>query len=165
MSENIENKKIDNEIKNIWLIGSNSSINGIIGLTNCLRQEPGGETIRCIFNYDKQIKFPPNFSSKPFSYIVSNDLAINIIRDGKLGTFKHLRVPKNHDKVQSNDYFFNIGLNGDILSSLQWFDSKNIKPNETYVNVDNINTYIYNIYSTGLNFRDVMLASGIYSLI
>jgi len=162
VKENIENKKTDNEMKNIWLIANDSSINGIIGLTNCLRQEPGGESIRCIFDYDKQMK-NLDFSSKPFSDILSNDLAINVIRDGKLGTYRHLRVPKNHDKIESNDYFLNIGPNGD-LSSLQWFDSKNIKPNDTYINVDNrqIPQIRCNIYSTGLNFRDVLMATGIH---
>ncbi len=162
VKENNENKEINNEMKNIWLIANDSSINGIIGLTNCLRQEPGGERIRCIFDYDKQMKFPVDFSSKPFSDILMSDLAINVIRDGKLGTYRHLRIPKNHDKIESNDYYLNIGPNGD-LSSLQWFDSKNIAFNESFINVDNriIPQIRCNIYSTGLNFRDVLLASGI----
>jgi fatty acid synthase len=153
----------NNKNSNIWLIANDSSINGIIGLTNCLRQEPGGDRIRCIFDYDKQMKFPFDFKSKPFSDILTNDLAINVIRDGKLGTYRHLGLPKNHDKIESNDYYLNVGPNGD-LSSLQWFDSKNIKPNNTYINFDNriIPQIRCNIYSTGLNFRDVMLASGIY---
>jgi fatty acid synthase len=160
VKENIENKKTDNEMKNIWLIANDSSINGIIGLTNCLRQEPGGESIRCIFDYDKQMK-SLDFSSKPFSDILSNDLAINVIRDGKLGTYRHLRVPKNHDKIESNEYYLNVGPNGD-LSSLQWFDSKNIPKCETYINLDKqkIKQIRCDIYSTGLNFRDVMIASG-----
>ena len=163
VKENIENMEIHNKESYIWLIGNDSSINGILGLANCLRQEPGGERIRCIFDYDKQMKLRVDFSSKPFSDILMNDLAINVIRDGELGTYRHLRVPKNHDKLKSNDYYLNIGPNGD-LSSLQWFDSKNIKPNNTYINVDNriIPQIRCNIYSTGLNFRDVMLASGIY---
>jgi fatty acid synthase len=162
VKEMIENKDDDNNNEsNIWLIANDSSINGIIGLTNCLRQEPGGERIRCIFDYDKQMK-KLDFSSKPFSDILANDLAINVIRDGKLGTYRHLRIPKNHDKIESNDYFLNIGPNGD-LSSLQWFDSKNIAKNEIFLNIDNrkIPQIRCNVYSTGLNFRDVLLASGI----
>jgi hypothetical protein len=107
------------------------------------------------------MKFPPDFTSKPFSDILVNDLAINVIRDGKLGTYRHLKVPKNHDKVESNDYYLNVGPNGD-LSSLQWFDSKNIPKCETYINLDKqkIKQIRCEIYSTGLNFRDVMIASG-----
>jgi fatty acid synthase len=157
-----DNKDIHNKYSYIWLIGSDSSINGIIGLTNCLRQEPGGERIRCIFDYNKQIKFPPDFSSKPFSDILTNDLAINVIRDGKLGTYRHLSLSKSHDKIESNDYYLNVGPNGD-LSSLQWFDSKNFPKNDTFINVDNrkIPQIRCNIYSTGLNFRDVLMATGI----
>jgi fatty acid synthase len=163
VKENIDNKEIHNKESYIWLIGNDSSINGIIGLANCLRQEPGGDRIRCIFDYDKQMKFPPDFSSKPFSDILTNDLAINVICDGKLGTYRHLRIHKSQDKILSNEYYLNVGPNGD-LSSLQWFDSKNIQNNETFINVDNrkIPQIRCNIYSTGLNFRDVMLASGIY---
>jgi fatty acid synthase len=159
----MRDNKENNKNSNIWLIANDSSINGIIGLTNCLRQEPGGERIRCIFDYDKQMK-KLDFSSKPFSDILTNDLAINVILDGKLGTYRHLVLSKNHDKIQSNDYYLNVGPNGD-LSSLQWFDSKNIKPNDTFINVDNrkIPQIRCNIYSAGLNFRDVLLASGIHN--
>jgi fatty acid synthase len=161
--KNILDKEIHNKESYIWLIANDSSINGILGLVNSLRQEPGGERIKCIFDFDKKYKFPINFEEKPFSDILVNDLGINVIRDGKLGTYRHLSLPKNYDKVESNDYYLNVGPNGD-LSSLQWFESKNIKPNETHINVDNrkIPQIRCNIYSTGLNFRDVMLASGIY---
>ncbi len=159
MNENKDNN--NNSNSNIWLIAKDSSINGIIGLTNCLRKETGGERIRCIFDYDKQMKFPIDFNSKPFSDILINDLAINVIRDGKLGTYRHLRIPKNYDKIESNDYYLDVGPNGD-LSSLQWFDSKNIPKCETYINFDKqkIKQIQCEIYSTGLNFHDVMIASG-----
>ncbi|CAM6032194.1 unnamed protein product, partial [Sphagnum compactum] len=163
VKENIEKKEIHNENINIWLIANDSSINGITGLMNCLLQEPGGDRIRCIFDYDKQMEYPFDFKSKLFSNILINDLAINVIRDGKLGTYRHLRIPKNHDKIESNDYYLNVGPNGD-LSSLQWFDSKNIAFNESFINVDNriIPQIRCNIYSTGLNFRDVLMATGRY---
>jgi fatty acid synthase len=165
VKENIEKKEIHNENINIWLIANDSPINGIIGLMNCLRQEPGGDRIRCIFDYDKQMKFPPDFSSKPFTDILVNDLAINVIRDGKLGTYRHLSLPKNHDKIERNDYYLNVGPNGD-LSSLQWFDLKNFSKNDTFINVDNrkIPQIRCNIYSAGLNFRDVLMATGINTL-
>jgi hypothetical protein len=111
------------------------------------------------------MKFPPDFSSNPFSDILANDLAINVIRDGMLGTYRHLSLPKNHDKIESNVYYLNVGPNGD-LSSLQWFDSNNIAFNESFINIDNriIPQIRCNIYSTGLNFRDVIMATGIHSL-
>jgi fatty acid synthase len=164
LKENVKKNNENEENKsNIWLIAKNSSPNGIIGLVNSLRQEPGGEKVKCIFDFDEQTKFPPNFSEEPFIDILINDLAVNVIRDGKLGTYRHLSLPKLHDKIESNDYFLNVGPNGD-LSNLQWFELKNLAKKEIYINVDNrkFNQIRCNVYSTGLNFRDVMLASGIH---
>jgi fatty acid synthase len=164
LKENVkENNENEENKSNIWLIAKNSSPNGIIGLVNSLRQEPGGDKVKCIFDCDQQTKFPPNFSEEPFIDILINNLAVNVIRDGKLGTYRHLSLPKLHDKTETNDYFLNVGPNGD-LSSLQWFESKNLPKKETYINIDNrkFNQIRCNVYSTGLNFRDVMLASGIH---
>jgi fatty acid synthase len=155
----------DNESKdeNFWLIANDSSINGIIGLTLCLRQEPGGDRIRCIFDYDKKLKLPINFEEKPFSDIITNDLAINVLRDGKLGTYRHISLTKNDEQSESYDYYLNIGQRGD-LSSLQLFDSKNVFPVKI-PNDDNsglVDQIRCNVYCSGLIFRDVMLASGYY---
>jgi fatty acid synthase len=159
-------KENDNKDENFWLIANDSSINGIIGFTLCLRLEPGGDRIRCIFDYDRKIKLPINFDEKPFSDIIANDLAINILRDGKLGTYRHISLTKNDEQSESYDYYLNIGQRGD-LSSLQWFDSKNVFPikitnDENSGLVDQIRC---NVYYSGLNFRDVVLASGYYILL
>ncbi len=157
-----KNEQISHKYSNIWLFANNSSINGIIGLTNCLRQEPGGERIRCIFDYDSQLRSPLDFNSEPFSEILKNDLAINVIRDGKLGTYRHLSLPKNYNKVESNDYYLNICQYGD-LSSLQWFDSNNIPKTDTFITKNNrkVPQPRCNIYSAGLNFLDVEIATGL----
>ena len=157
----------ENERKdNIWLIANDSSINGIIGLINCLRLEPGGETIRCLFDCDNSLKTPIDLNGEQFSDILSKDLAINVLKDGKLGTYRHLTLPKDYDKVESNEYFLNIGNNRD-LSSLQWYDLKNLKAPEVCYNVCNnseIKLIQCNVYTAGLNFRDVMLATGLTSI-
>lgn len=31
----------------LWLVAHDSTSNGIVGMTNCLRREPGGDKIRC----------------------------------------------------------------------------------------------------------------------
>jgi fatty acid synthase len=159
-------KENDNKVETFWLISNDSSINGIIGLTLCLRQEPGGDRIRCIFDYDKKLKLPINFEEKPFSDIITNDLAINVLRDGKLGTYRHISFTKNDEQSESSDYYLNIGQRGD-LSSLQWFYSKNVFPIKI-INDQNsglVDTIRCNVYCSGLNFRDVMLASGYYILL
>jgi fatty acid synthase len=163
IEETNKNDEISAQNSYIWLIANDSSINGIIGLTNTLRQEPEGERIRCIFDYDRQMKSSINFNEKPFSDILINDLAINVIRDGKLGTYRHLSLPKFYDKVEGNNYYLNIGQYGD-LSSLRWFDSKNISKIDTYLSEDNhkIPLIHCDIYCSGLNFHDVLVATGIY---
>ena len=144
----------------IWLFANDWSNNGIIGLINCLRLEPGGETIRCLFDCDKLIENTINFNEKPFSNILCNDLAINVIKDGKLGTYRHLTLPKDYDKIETNEYFLNTGATRD-LSGLQWFDMKNLVPLETSFLSEEKQIKCV-VYSSGLNFRDVVLASGLY---
>ena len=162
----IDAKETDNKTDNVWLIARDSDINGIIGLINCLRLEPGGENMRCIYDYDHSIKLPIDWNSKPFSDILRNDLVINVIRDAKLGTYRHLRLPKDYDKTLSNEYFLNLGQNKD-LSSIQWFDSRNIVADKNYHNFDGnkVNQIPVVIYSAPLNFRDVMLATGNFFIV
>ena len=155
-------READNQTSDVWLIARDSDVNGIVGLMNCLRLEPGGENFRCIFDFDHNITFPIDWNSEPFSDILSNDLVINVIKDGTLGTYRHLRLPKDYDKVVSNEYFLSLGQTKD-LSSLQWFDSKNIVANKEYYcyNHEKTNQVPINIYSSGLNFHDVMISTGI----
>ena len=157
----IEAKDVVNKSENVWLIARDSNINGIIGLINCLRLEPGGENMRCIYDSDHSIKLPIDWNSKPFSDILRNDLVINVIRDAKLGTYRHLRLPKDYDKTLSNEFFLSLGQTID-LSSLQWFDAQNITANEVCYNLKNerISQVPINIYSSALNFHDVMVATG-----
>jgi fatty acid synthase len=162
-----EHKDSDKQNDNIWLIANDEQINGIIGLTLCLRQEPGGDKIRCLFDMDQKLQFPVNFSEKPFSQILINDLAFNVLRNDKLGTYRHITLPKLRNQVETNDYFLNFKQVGD-LSSLQWFDCQSICSPKTIILMDTaghdytVNQIRCNIYYSGINFRDVMIASGIY---
>ena len=149
--------------KTVWLIANDTIINGIIGLVNCLRLEPGGECLRCLFDMDSNIKLPIDWTAKPFCDILTNDLVINIIKDGKLGTYKHLKLTKDYNKTVSNEYFLNQGANKD-LSSLTWYDLRKLTPSATPRDfVGNpINLLPVKIYSSGLVFKDVLFATGMY---
>ena len=158
-----EAKDAEQKPKNVWLIANDTNINGIVGLINCLRLEPGGQCFRCLFDMDSNIKLPIDWSSKPYSDIVNNDLVINVVKDGKLGTFRHLKLAKDYDKTVSDQYLLNQGANKD-LSSLTWYDLRNLTPNENPYDwmgkkIENIPV---NIYSSGLTFKDVMFATGMY---
>ncbi|CAG2118655.1 unnamed protein product, partial [Medioppia subpectinata] len=48
-----------------------------------------------------------DFNTKPYSEILANDLFANIIKGGKVGTYRHLKLPKDYDKCLSNDYYLN----------------------------------------------------------
>ena len=98
----IEVKESEDSKNNLWVVANDSPKNGIIGLINCLRVEPGGEAIRCLYDCDQLITFPINFDQKPFSDILENDLPINIMKNGKLGSLRHLTLPKNYDKTESS---------------------------------------------------------------
>lgn len=45
--------------KNVWLIANDTSYNGLVGMVNCLRKEPGGERIRMVLDQrvDSNIRF------------------------------------------------------------------------------------------------------------
>ena len=149
--------------RNVWLIANDTNINGIVGLINCLRLEPGGQCFRCLFDMDSNIKLPIDWSSKPFSDILNNDLVINVIKDGKLGTYRHLRLPKDYDKTLSREYFLNQGANKD-LSSLTWFDLTKLTPNIDPHDWTGkpIKVLPVKIYTSGLIFKDIMFATGLY---
>ena len=125
--------------------------------------EPGGEAIRCLFDSDNSLKLPINFEVKPFSDILTNDLAINVFKEGKIGTLRHLTFPKDYDKTESDEYFLNIGQTRD-LSGLTWFDMTNLKfPKIVHaLNNQEMKQIKCSVYTAGLNFRDVMLATGLH---
>ncbi|CAG2168877.1 unnamed protein product [Oppiella nova] len=158
----IEAKEADNQTDNIWLIANDSSINGIIGLMNCLRLEPGGENWRYIFNYDSTgSPMDIDFNVNPYSDILANDLVANVVKEGKVGTYRHLRLPTDYDKCLSNDYHLNSSKIGD-LGGLQWYDSRSIaRVNEMWGMSNNKETVTrVEIYCSGISFRDVMLSTG-----
>lgn len=154
-------KEPDNNCHNVWIIANDSSINGIIGLTNCLRLEPGGEGLRYIFHYDTNTGAKLDFRVRPYSDILANNLAANVIKGGKVGTYRHIKLPADYDKCVSNDYYLNTGQTRD-LAGIQWFDARNIPIiKEWYDLVNNMvpKTRV-EIYCSGVSFYDVMLATG-----
>ena len=145
----------------VWLIANDTNINGIIGLINCLRLEPGGQCLRCLFDMDSYIKLPIDWTANPFSDILINNLITNVIKGGKLGTYRHLKLPKDYDKTLSNEYFLNQGSNKD-LSNLNWFDLRKLNPNDDCHDWfgNPIRQVNVQIYASGLIFKDIMFATG-----
>ncbi|XP_071034019.1 fatty acid synthase [Parasteatoda tepidariorum] len=143
-----------NEPRRIWLLSEESMSSGLVGLVNCLRQEPGGSSIRCIFT-SKGDKVPPfSVDSKFYNDIVQKDLTMNIFRKESWGTYRHLKMTEDYSKKETSHAYLNVLTRGD-LSSLVWVDAplKFFCPSEEH-------SVLCQVYYAPLNFRDVMLASG-----
>ncbi|KAM7359337.1 fatty acid synthase 3 [Cochliomyia hominivorax] len=126
----------------------NQKLNGLIGLVNCLRKEPDGNLVTAFFVDDSSA--PPFSLNDPFygnQYALR--LAINVYKNGKWGTYRHLQLYIDEKPVARADHVYgNVLLRGD-LSSFRWFEGP-FSPDECEIKV---------VYSS-INFRDVMLASG-----
>lgn len=98
---------------NLWLLANENS-NGVVGMVNCLRKEPGGEKIRCILNTSD--------SDRPLSEgLVKHDMVMNVWRDGSWGSFRHLPISPAQILEKKSHGFIDIARKGD-LSSLYWRD-------------------------------------------
>lgn len=68
----------------IWLRSFTPSLSGIVGMTNCLRQEMGGEKIRCLFARPEM----KNKVMEQFEALKKLDLVMNVFEDGKFGSYR-----------------------------------------------------------------------------
>ena len=170
LSDNISDwfSKIKNQInylneenmeENVWLIANESTQSGILGLTNCLRQEPGGHNIRCIFDFDQSIKAPIDITKQPFSEILNNDLALNVIKEGQLGTYRHIPLPKDWSRTESNEYYLNK-YNVEEKCKAQWFDLGSYVPNEFEYSAQANSIILCEVYMSCLNANDVRILTG-----
>ncbi|XP_061181837.1 fatty acid synthase-like [Saccostrea echinata] len=86
---------------NLWLTTDSLEPSGIVGMVNCLRKEPGGERVRCIYNMDHSstlTKVPEKLRSK--------DLVMNIMRKGKWGSYRHVPVTNENWVPKKSDRCF-----------------------------------------------------------
>ncbi|KAK7080814.1 hypothetical protein SK128_019451 [Halocaridina rubra] len=134
---------------NIWLVSSGEPTSGILGFVNCLRREPGGEKIRCVFAPEGKFTLD--------SEIVGRDLAVNIYRDRKWGTYRHLQLPPLYPKA-SPHALLNVATRGD-LASLTWYEAPSPISQEMVSNLGE-KFVVCDVHYAPLNFRDIMLATG-----
>lgn len=142
---------VNREIKdNKVILIEKDEFSGLIGLTNCLRLEPGYEDIRCVAVVDSS-PFDISTENKELAFHLAMDLPINVYKNGKWGTYRHLSIDQELEEKQYGDHIYlKVQRPGD-LSTLSWITGplgrKNYK--------DKIN-----VQYASLNFRDVMLATG-----
>ncbi|CAM5096781.1 unnamed protein product [Natator depressus] len=141
----------------VWLTATSCGNSGIVGMVNCLRQEPGGHRIRCLFvsNLNSSSAIPPTSpSAREMQKILQGDLVMNVYRDGKWGSFRHFLL-QQAQPLELTDYaYVNVLTRGD-LSSLRWIASP-----LRHFHTTNPNIQLCRVYYASLNFRDIMLATG-----
>lgn len=92
--------------KRVIVVAERDSECGVLGLVNCLRKEPGGEMIGCVFIQDNDA---PLFSLQEPFYMkqLQLDLPINVLRPGKVwGSYRHLSLPLPEPKPVHCGYIF-----------------------------------------------------------
>ncbi|KAF4106419.1 fatty acid synthase [Onychostoma macrolepis] len=140
----------------VWLIATKGH-NGVVGMVNCLRQEPGGNRIRCAFvsNLSKDAEVPSLVpTQKEMKALLKKDLVMNVYRDGQWGVFRHQLLTQELSEELTDQAYVNVLTRGD-LSSLRWIAS----PLRHFV-PSNPNVQLCRVYYSSLNFRDIMLATG-----
>lgn len=140
----------------VWLTARQPHC-GVVGMVNCLRQEPGGNRIRCAFisNLNESSVAPGlHPSDKSMQLLLEQDLVMNVFRDGQWGAFRHQLITNAPREELTEQAYVNVLTRGD-LSSLRWIASP-LRHSTT----NNPNSELCNVFYSSLNFRDIMLATG-----
>jgi fatty acid synthase len=128
------------------------SFSGILGLVKCIRKEIGFNTIQCILIDDPQAP-PFDLNHSLYAKQLKLGLAVNVLRNGQWGSYRHFAMDQNCEAKPSTDYIIaNIQSKGD-LSSFKWFENNELKSIKETVEV-------VSIKYAALNFRDIITASG-----
>ncbi|KAH7943510.1 hypothetical protein HPB52_009166 [Rhipicephalus sanguineus] len=147
--------------ENVWLLAEDVGVSGIVGLTNCLRQETGGRHVRCVFDASqKESSRVSDFSpgNEAYKQLMERDLVMNIYRDGHWGSYRHRSTKWNGVVTKETPYaFLGVRAPGD-LSSLQWCESPlgYAPPGGK----SGSSGTVCDVYYAALNFHDVLLATG-----
>ncbi|KAL1467983.1 hypothetical protein MTO96_041785, partial [Rhipicephalus appendiculatus] len=147
--------------ENLWLIAEDVGVSGIVGLTNCLRQETGGRHVRCVFDASqKESSRVSDFSPGNAAYkqLMERDLVMNVYRDGHWGSYRHRSTKWSGVVAKETPYaFLGVRAPGD-LSTLQWYESP--LGYATPGGKSGSGGTVCDVYYAALNFHDVLLATG-----
>lgn len=135
----------------VLIYSQNDTLSGILGLVNCIRKEPNGDRLKCVFIDD--IKAPKFDVDNPFYHAqLKLGLATLVLRNGKWGSYRHLQVQAAKElRPRIGHFYLNSLVKGD-LSTLRWLNGP--------LNSKRLNRDHVRIQYASLNFRDVMLATG-----
>ncbi|EOB07192.1 Fatty acid synthase, partial [Anas platyrhynchos] len=155
--ESLKEILADQSEQPVWLTATSCGNSGILGMVNCLRLEAEGHRVRCVFvsNLNPSSAVPSiSLSSLEMQEIVQRDLVMNVYRDGKWGSFRHLPLQQGQPQELTEYAYVNALTRGD-LSSLHWI----VSPLQHFYTT-NPDVQLCKVYYASLNFRDIMLATG-----
>ncbi|XP_024117302.1 fatty acid synthase [Oryzias melastigma] len=154
--ETLKNLLAEESEQPVYLTASQACC-GVVGMVNCLRQEPGGTRIRCIFvsNLDGSSAKPTIQQNHTAEQgLFQGDLVMNVFRDGHWGSFRHQILPHEMKEELTDAAYVNVLTRGD-LSSLRWITSP-----LQHFRGGSLGMELCQVYFSSLNFRDIMLATG-----
>ena len=140
----------------IYVTSQGSKTSGVLGLVNCLIQEEGGDRIRCIFDQEKKLNLDFNKPEPQLQEIIHNDLAVSVVKNGQLGTYRHVPLEaETNGVIKSTEHAYISTLTPGDLTSLRWIES----PVSISKSNDSSDHKLFNIAYAAMNFRDVLLAT------
>ncbi|KAJ8958013.1 hypothetical protein NQ318_002015, partial [Aromia moschata] len=149
--------EVQNAIKSdhyVLLYTENEPFGGITGFVKCLRREPGGSNVRCLFLMDQTKRYDPD--DKIYIDQLKKDMVVNVYKDGEWGTYRHLLLDHNAE-VKVEQAYVNILEQGN-LSSLRWIEGPlHYESNHL---ADHQEKQLVKVYYASINFRDIMTATG-----
>lgn len=115
-----EMKKAEIDGHKIYLYVQSEPLNGLVGMVNCLKQEPGGSNIRAVFIQDNNA---PKFSLKTYEKQLKKDLVHNVLKTNVWGSYRHIQLEYYNDsgKLLVEHAYINTLTRGD-LASLRWIE-------------------------------------------
>ncbi|XP_074599538.1 fatty acid synthase-like [Brevipalpus obovatus] len=140
----------------VWLVATKSPLIGVVGMVNCLRREPKGDRIRCLYDAGNN-----NLSTLELTQEMrEKDLVFNVYKSNQLGSYRHHRIDPNQKiMTQAKNVYLDAQTRGD-LSSLRWFRSIHDCWARLPEKIFQQTVKLVNVYYGALNFKDVMVASG-----
>lgn len=143
--DDIKSALVDESIERIYLKSESFNPNGVVGMVNCLRQEPGGQKVRAVLYEKGSVKDAEDEKKQ-----LNLDLVVNVKQKNKWGSYKHIPIPSSPPTIETYNAFVNVLTRGD-LASLRWIEN-DVKDENANIKAD--------VHYASLNFRDVMLATG-----
>ena len=149
------------EVPRVYVTSQSNPNNGVLGLVNCLRQEEGGDRIRCIFDPEKKLNLDFANPDSQLQEIIQKDLVMNVLKKNQLGSYRHVPLEAETNGVtQVTDHAYISTLTPGDLTSLRWIESPNIYFERNQKTNPKENQKMYKVAYAAMNFRDVLLATG-----